>query len=676
MRVTQLTLENFRQFRDETISFAQGGDRNVTVVHGSNGSGKTTLLNAFTWLFYEEVSFESRPERLASEGAMGDANVGNRVTVRVQLSFDHEGAEYVATRTTVYEKQSNTDFDGKVIDTDLAVESVESGKRRVHNNPGNTLDQIIPERLSELFFFDGEDIDELAGIDNQDQIQESIQNIMGLTILERATKHLGDVAGRFEDELKESGSDELQALIAEKRGLEKKIKELEQEQGDKERAKDRTKTEITDIEQTLARFEDSRALQEQRDTHLDRIEEIESEVGEINKQIRAEVKASGFVPLAMPLLRETAENLDSLRKQGVIPTELSNEFIDALLDQAECICGRELEEGMGAREQVAGLRGEAAAEGVEQGALRVIGHLDQFSEKGGSFFENVDDLVDERKDKHSEIKTLEEYVDEISTELGDIESETDDGMTVQDLEDKRSRKESEREELNREIGQLEEKIESRKEELEEFEEEIAGMKEERAEAQLAKRRQRAAELVRDEISDSFADLRHKVRKWSNEMVQDTFGEIASKDLTAEITEEFELKIWQEVGDRRVEVDKSTGERQIASLAFVGSLVKIARNRYEADSDTDYFTGGIYPLVMDSPFGALDKSHRRQVGRVIPTLASQVVVFATDSQWEGPVEQEMGDRIGEQYWLNFDEGDGSESYPQTRIENEQTPVAGR
>jgi DNA sulfur modification protein DndD len=676
MRLTQLELENFRQFRDETISFARGGDRNVTVIHGSNGSGKTTLLNAFTWLFYDEVSFESRPERLASEGAMGGADVGDRVTVRVQLSFDHEGAEYVATRTTAYEKQSNEDFDGEVVDADLTVEYVKNGERRVRNNPENTLDQIIPERLSELFFFDGEDIDELAGIDNQDQIQEAIQNIMGLTILERATRHLDVVAGRFEDELQEHGSDELQALIQEKRDLESDIEELERKRDDKERAKDRVKTEISDVEQTLSLFEDSRALQEQRETHLDKIDDVESEVDDINDQIRTRINDSGFVPLAMPLLRETAEKLDDLREQGAIPTELSNEFIDTLLKQNECICGRELQEGTVARERVAGLRGEATAEGVEQGALRIVGHLDQFIEKEGTFFEDVDELVDRRKEKHDEIDTLEEYVDEISSELGDIETETDDGMTVKELEDKRSRKESERGELNREIGQLEEKIESHQAGLEELEEDIAGMKEERAEARLAKRRQRAAELVRDEITDSFADLRHKVRRWSNEMVQDTFGEIASKELTAEITDEFELKIWQDVGDRRVEVDKSTGERQIASLAFVGSLVKIARDRYEADTDTDYFTGGIYPLVMDSPFGALDKSHRRQVGRVIPTLASQVVVFATDSQWEGPVEQEMEDRIGEQYWLNFDEGDGAESYPQTRIESEQTPVARR
>lgn len=147
-------------------------------------------------------------------------------------------------------------------------------------------------------------------------------------------------------------------------------------------------------------------------------------------------------------------------------------------------------------------------------------------------------------------------------------------------------------------------------------------------------------------------------------------------MQAEISEDFALKIWQQVGDKQIEVDKSRGERQIASLAFIGSLVDIAQERYESEADSEYFdTGGIYPIVMDSPFGALDKTHRREVSEAIPRLANQVVVFATDAQWEGPVEEEMEEIIGEVYWLNFTEGDGKDNHPQTRIETEQMTARG-
>ena len=205
--------------------------------------------------------------------------------------------------------------------------------------------------------------------------------------------------------------------------------------------------------------------------------------------------------------------------------------------------------------------------------------------------------------------------------------------------------------------------------------EIDEKRDEREDALLAKRRQRAAELVEEELDGAFKGLKDKVRRLSNQKIKETFNTIARKDFTAEINEDFELKIRQDVQGEQAEVAKSTGETQITSLAFIGSLVAIARDQYETNSDSEYFTGGIYPLVMDSPFGALDNTHREEIGRIIPTLANQVVVFATDAQWGGPVEEQMTPYSGQQYWLDFDEGDGEQEYPRTRIQSEQKAVRG-
>jgi len=675
MKLHRLALQNFRQFRDEEIEFARGDTDNVTVVHGANGSGKTTLLNAFTWLLYENVDFDTRPDRLASEGAMAAAGPGEEVTVSVTLEFLHDGSQYKATRTATYEKQSPSDFDGVQTDTDLHVEYDDGSGPVRPGNPSNVLSQIIPERLSELFFFDGEDIDELAGIDNQDRIQESIQNIMGLTILERATRHLDTVADRFESRVQESASEELRELIDEKRGVEETIEDLERKKDDKQRAIDRVRTEISDIEQKLERLDESAQLQENRRQYREEKAQLEEEIEEINDQIRDAVTENGFIPLAIPLIRETAEKIDQLREDGVIPSELSDEFLDSLLEAEQCICGRELQPGTAPHDHVASLKGQAASDGVEQGAMRVVGHLKQFSERRTDFFDDVDRLIERRQEKHEQITELEELIDEISTELQDLDQTTDEGESISELEAEREHKEEEKDQLMTDKGGIEEQIARKEEEIDRLEDEIAEQRDEREETRLAQRRQRAAELVGSQLSESFEQLKDKVRTWSNQEVNRTFGEIASKNLEAEITDKFKLKIWQTVGNDRVEVDKSTGERQIASLAFIGSLVKIAKKRYEADSDSEYFTGGIYPLVMDSPFGALDKEHRREVSRILPELAPQVVVFATDSQWEGPVEEEMQAIAGRQYWLDFNEGDGTDEFPRTTLHAEQTAAAG-
>ncbi|MBW4518618.1 MAG: hypothetical protein KME16_02650 [Scytolyngbya sp. HA4215-MV1] len=96
---------------------------------------------------------------------------------------------------------------------------------------------------------------------------------------------------------------------------------------------------------------------------------------------------------------------------------------------------------------------------------------------------------------------------------------------------------------------------------------------------------------------------------------------------------------------------STGENQILSLSFIGSAIDRVRQWSKAglvmepDSST-------FPVVMDSPFGNLDEIYRRQVARLVPLLANQLVVMASQTQWRGEVEQEMQSRIGREYVLTF------------------------
>jgi len=176
----------------------------------------------------------------------------------------------------------------------------------------------------------------------------------------------------------------------------------------------------------------------------------------------------------------------------------------------------------------------------------------------------------------------------------------------------------------------------------------------------------AAKAVRKELNTYYNDFQQSIRKRANNHIDDTFGRVATKDYEAIITENFELRIRDRHHGTPIEVDKSRGERQIASLSFIGSLVDIAREQYESDKDTEYFDGGLYPILMDSPFGALDNEHRTEVSRVLPMLADQVIVLVTDAQWEGPVQEEMGPSVGVHYRLEYDKEGGINNLPITEI----------
>jgi DNA repair exonuclease SbcCD ATPase subunit len=60
----------------------------------------------------------------------------------------------------------------------------------------------------------------------------------------------------------------------------------------------------------------------------------------------------------------------------------------------------------------------------------------------------------------------------------------------------------------------------------------------------------------------------------------------------------------------------------------------------------------FPIVMDSPFGSLDEIYRRQVARLIPQLANQLVVMVSKTQWRVEVAEEMTPRVGKEYVFVF------------------------
>jgi DNA sulfur modification protein DndD len=100
---------------------------------------------------------------------------------------------------------------------------------------------------------------------------------------------------------------------------------------------------------------------------------------------------------------------------------------------------------------------------------------------------------------------------------------------------------------------------------------------------------------------------------------------------------------------------STGEKQVLALSFVGSLVKRAKENLEnkaAAAQMGLQVGGEYPLVMDSPFGSLEDDYRAKVAQWIPTLAHQVVLLVSKTQWRDEVERETRPRVGREYILEL------------------------
>lgn len=664
MELDTLTMENFRQFHGrQELQFSRDDDRNVTVVHGSNGSGKTTILNAFLWLFYDDVKLP-RPDQIPNERALKEIEGNGTVDVSVRLEFDHEERSYSATRRKAYQRSGGAEFSAIATNEDILVEFVDqNGNHKRRGNPEDTLRNIMPERLREIFFFDGETIDELSAIGGQEKIQTAIQNIMGLTILERADRHLNHVRRRYEDKASEYGSEELSDLYTQRNALEEEQNQCEDELEEVKSSKKKTETEREEVTERLRELDDSRGLQEERDQLEEDIDNLEADITEIEGNIADRISDDGYIPFAMPALEETAKMLREKRQQGEIPTEIKTQFVDDLMELEKCICGRELMPGSDPYDSVASWREKAGSSDLEETAMKIAGRLSEIGEGEEQLYDDIDERLQRRTDKEDLKQQKEERVSEISSVLSEVDTED-----ISRLENRRTELEEQIREYEQTIGRQNGRIEELDDELEKLDDEIDAAEEENEKANLARRRAQTAGHLADRVEELFKEYQDNVRESVNDRVNDIFRQIIAKEYWAEIDEDYSLKILKDIGrGEPIPVAKSTGERQVASLAFIASLVSLARERYESDQDMTYFTGGIYPMIMDSPFGSLDPQYQERISAMLPKMADQVVVLVTDAQWSEEVKGEMSQVAGKEYHLEYRDPDSQDvEYEHTKI----------
>ena len=201
MRLQSLTFENFRQFYGmQTIDFSGSKARNVTVIYGANGAGKTTILNAFTWALYKSFTpdFEE-PDRLINERKWAEAPLGTDVNARIVVVFEHEGRQYTVERVTTRTKDPQAPLGRLVKNGQVKLTVVnEEGSANSVQNPTDVVNQILPERLHNFFFFNGERIENVVKPRAFAEIENAIKSLLGLEIVERSVKHLHDARKRLE----------------------------------------------------------------------------------------------------------------------------------------------------------------------------------------------------------------------------------------------------------------------------------------------------------------------------------------------------------------------------------------------------------------------------------------------------------------------------------------------
>ncbi len=655
MKLISLEMLNFRQFRGhQEIVFPSDDGRNVTVILGDNGSGKTTILNAFIWTLFDEFTDDlQQKERVINDGVWAEADEGSKVEAYCQVMFEHRGSVYTVKRSIMSEVGAAAAQGGRA-KTKLTLKVKDSTGNTEVRNPTDVIEGILPPRLYRFFFFNGERIDRLAEESAFREIEEATKTLLGLEVLERAQRHLRKVGESFDTELQSVGSteqrelsEELEAERALKEGLAVRRDEAQKEEQAAEERRRKIGKQLKDLEEAKELQSRRERLEQERKLAIGAIEKAGID------RDRA-VASSGFHALLEPLAERAAERVGALESKGELPAPYKESFIDELLETGECVCGRHLIAGEEPYESVVKYRASAGVGETEEALIRIKAHTAYAREAKERVLEELSQTRSVEAEATSKELQCVEELNEISRQLNGFPS-----ADISKLEDSYEKAVLMGKEAFSRKDQVEKEIEACLSRCEQLGRRLQEAEIKSEKAALAMKRSKVSYEAATGAQTIFNTLKDNVRSRLDSKVKETFAEISYKDREPSINEEFELTLFDTSdGKRRLPSVKSTGENQILSVSFVGGLASLAREFEEANQDGDQVEelvrgrGGIYPVVVDSPFGSLDTDYGRDVARLLPQLTPQTVILMSDKQASSEVLEELMPRVNSAYAITY------------------------
>ena len=202
--------------------------KNITLVGGMNGRGKTTILDSIFLCLYG---------RKASEYVTGKKEAYTKVLKdRINKSSDDKSTHIRLTMdmddddNTVISIQRSWSQHEKKFDTSLIVKKNGIEDTYLSENWEYYVEELIPFGIAKFFFFDNEKISQIADDDAFDKIKDSIKSVMGVSTIESLCTHIEKIRKEKNSNLKKSGSDilskEADELTQRIEGCETKIRNL------------------------------------------------------------------------------------------------------------------------------------------------------------------------------------------------------------------------------------------------------------------------------------------------------------------------------------------------------------------------------------------------------------------------------------------------------------------
>jgi DNA sulfur modification protein DndD len=640
-----IVLDNFGVYggRQEFILTPDQPNRPIILFGGLNGGGKTTFLDAVQLAFYGPKARCSNRGKLAYRDYLraaihrnADPSQGAAITIHFRRVIDGETHAYRLLRAW---REGDRDVEENVeVSRDGELDAV------LTEHWDEFIESYIPSGIAHLFFFDAEQIKDLAeGEHAAELLGTAIHTLLGLDIVERletdlvtlerrkksAIRAAGEKSQRFKhaeeelarlDRMQEETTNEKARLNGELIELAKAVweckKEFKQEGGDLFERR-------TELESDLARHQKELASEEHTLRELaagpSPLVLIASLLREAEKQVRREAIASKEQAVFGTLEERDASLLDELRKARTPRTHLKR--IETILEKD---------------------RNQRRIAMSEPLYLHSDDHL--VSELRHLRITVLPEVTSKIGNGLKAAAKLREQVARVETTLARVPAADSIARLQQELKTLQMR----HEEKAAEVHSLEAKLQIIVRQRAAAEESVRRVLAEEMEHEFGKEDQdrtlKHSAKVRNTLQRFRTSVIRKHAERIERLMLEAFSQLVRKSslITHLKIDPQSFRIELTGGDGRLLPFErlSAGERQLLATSLLWGLARAS--------------GRPLPTIIDTPLARLDSSHRRHlVERYFPVASHQVILLSTDEEIDEDSHKRLWPHIGRTYHLEFD-----------------------
>lgn len=619
----RLTLRDWLVYEGEvSVNFGPPQDgHNIWVIYGLNGYGKTSLLRAIQWLFHGQM-----PDRHIKSCFNHHAVRAGRNELSVSAEFTYHGRHYHLIRRAEASVNNGEVVGYPSVTVELAID-----QEVQQAGIADKIDQILPKECQQFFFFDGLEIEKYATDTHTDETREAIETVLGIPEVRNLSNDLEKLSQDLERE-----RDQLLRDQSAYKDLSEQKEEAKIELDAAKETLRNLKSQYDSLREQIDRLEERASTLERAQDEIAYLRDLRRRKEDLKERLdNYEAELQGYLKvvaqrLVLPLLKghldrlQTQVNKAERTGERLAHAEAQTEFIRDLLNDTLCVCGRELDKE--ARRFL-----EKRLEELEDQLVSSR----RLQERVGSYTV----AVTEFKDLESRIRYIERLADpdviqralltkyKLQIDREEVEQEiamreeklkgskdADVGQVFTTLGEKKQN-----------LADMEERIRSAEEEVkkaEKFLDERQDVLNEAARAIDDKRRVvDALQLTRDAhaVAREMVERLLRLRRDAIERhMTSVFQMVTNKKQEydrIELAEDFAPCIVTHSGQMMKRNELSAGEKEVVAFSFIAGLNQSTQTNA--------------PLVMDTPFGHLDVSHRNGLLEALPKLPCQVILLATD-----------------------------------------------